>query len=467
MLLAQIKKTVARWGLLKRGDKVLVACSGGADSMALLSALLELREEYGLRIAVAHFNHRLRRAADLDEHFVLRKAQEHGLPVYVKREDIRAFAVKHGQNVEEAGRERRYKFLRETAVRVGASRIATAHTLTDQAETVLMRILRGSGPTGLGGIFPCLDGLIIRPLIEVKRRDVEAYLRARKIPYRDDETNRDLRYQRNRVRLRLIPYLERNFEPEVVRQLGRLADISREEEGVWEQCVQAEMKQAVFREKGKVYLNARRLSALPPALGRRLVRAFLRAIRGDLRRLSFRDVEAVRSLAERKEAALPGKLLLRREKGLVSVKERARPALPYEHEWDGKKKLAIPEIGLSFGARGMRKGKTRLPLYDDDRRAVVDAGKVSLPLLVRSRREGDRYRPLGSPGRKKLKEIMRAKGIPASERDRHPVFLSGGKIFWVLGLPVSEDSKITPATQHIFVIEKTGTRRDRTRPFYK
>src|SRR4030042_107562 len=299
MLLRQVKKTIARHGLLESGDKVLVACSGGADSSALLAVLLELREEYALRLAIGHFNHRLRRSADDDERFVIRMAQKLGLPVYVRREDIRAFAAKQGLNSEEAGRERRYKFLRETAGRVEASRIATAHTLTDQAETVLMRILRGSGPTGLGGIFPCLDGLIIRPLIEVKRRDVEAYLRARKIPYRDDETNRDLRYQRNRVRLRLIPHLERNFGPQVARQLGRLADISREEERVWEQCVQAEMKQAVFREKGKVYLNARRLSALPPALGRRLVRAFLRAIRGDLRRLSFRDVEAVRSLAER------------------------------------------------------------------------------------------------------------------------------------------------------------------------
>ena len=456
MLPSRIKKTISRYGLLEKGDKVLVACSGGADSSALLAALLEIRMEYALRLAIAHFNHRLRRAADKDERFVIRRAQELGLPVYVRREDIRAFAAKHGLNIEEAARERRYLFLRETAARVGANRIATAHTLSDQAETVLMRIFRGSGPTGLSGIAPCIDGLVIRPLIEVERREVVDYLQARKISYREDETNRDSRYLRNRIRLRLIPYLERNFEPKIVQHLGRLADISREEEEIWEESSRAEAAQAIARKKGKIILDARRLSALPAASGRRLVRSFLRAIKGDLRRFSFRDVESVRCLAERKEAVLPANLVLRRENNLISTKERTGPALHYEHEWDGKKSLAVGELGLSFAGKRLEKRRTRLPSYSDDRRALVDADKVRFPLLVRSRREGDRYRPLGSPGRKKLKEIMRAKGIPFEERDRHPVFMSQGKIVWVLGLPVAEDFKITPATKYIYVIERSS-----------
>jgi tRNA(Ile)-lysidine synthase len=454
MLLSKVRSTLARHALLKRGDKVVVGCSGGADSIALLAALLELREEYGLRLAVAHFNHRLRRSAEEDERFVVLTARKHGLPVYVKREGVRAYARKHGLNVEEAARERRYKFLRETARRVKASRIATAHTLTDQAETVLMRILRGSGPTGLGGIAPSIDGLIIRPLIEVERREVEAYLSSRKIPHREDETNRDLRYQRNRVRRRLIPYLERLFEPRIVRQLGRLAEISREDERAWEKHIQAEAEQAIFRKEGKDYLDARRLSAMLPAPGRRLVRAFLKAVKGDLRRFSFRDVEAVRCLADHKEAALSGKLVLRREKGLISVKERIPLSKRFHYDWDGEKDLLIREVGLSFTARKIRKGKIKLPPYDDDRRVLLDAGKVPFPLLVRSRRDGDRYRPLGSPGRKKLKEIMRAKGIPPAERDRRPVFLSQGEIVWVLGLPVSEDFRITPATKEILIVER-------------
>ena len=452
--LSRIDRTISRYGLVKTGDKILVAVSGGADSMALLNALLEIRAKYGLRLAVAHFNHQLRRAAIADERFVVRTAQELGLPVHVKSEDVRAFAKKNALNIEEAGRLRRYKFLRETAGRVGAIRIATAHTLTDQAETVLMRIIRGSGPTGLGGISPCIDGFIIRPLIEVERPEVEAYLRARGIPHREDETNRDLRHLRSRVRQRLLPYLEKDFEPRIASHLGKLAEIAREEERTWKRSSEAEAKRSFLREKGRLVLDARRLSALPPAPGRRLVRSFLRAIKGDLRTFSFRDVEAVRCLGERQEAELPRRLVLRRENGLISVKKGRAPSVPFELEWVGQGKLEIPQIGLSFLGKKIKKGGAKRPAFSDDRRALLDAAKIVFPLLVRSRREGDRYRPLGSPGRKKLKELMRAKRIPVSERDRHPVFLSGGEIIWVLGLPAAEDFKITPATRQYYIIEK-------------
>jgi tRNA(Ile)-lysidine synthase len=454
MLPSRVRDTIVRFDLLERDDKVLIACSGGADSVALAAVLLELRDEYSLRLALAHFNHRLRRCAAADERFVIDLAQKLELPLYLGREDIRAYARKKGMNLEEAGRERRYAFLREAAARIGAFKIATGHTLTDQAETVLMRILRGSGPAGLGGISPCIDGLIIRPLIEVERRDVEAYLRARKMPYRQDETNRDFRYLRNRVRGRLIPYLQRNFEPEVIRHLGRLAEICREEEGFWERAVQKEMKRMVLRQDDRCRLDAGHLSALPSGLSRRSIRAFLREVRGDLRRLSFRDVEAVRELAEGKEAVLPGGLVIRREKGLISVKKRSAPPVPYEYEWDGKKKLAVSEIGLAFTGRTFSRKRGGGKRYDDKRRAILDAEKIRFPLLVRRRREGDRYRPLGAPGRKKLKEVMRAKGIAAGERDRRPVFLSRGEIVWVLGLPIADAFKVRPQTKNIFIIEK-------------
>jgi tRNA(Ile)-lysidine synthase len=454
MLLSKVRKTCARYGLLEKGDKVLVACSGGADSTALLSTLVELSGEYELRIAVAHFNHRLRRAAGQDERFVVRLAQQLGLPVYVGREDIRAFAARRGQNIEEAGRERRYKFLRETARRVGADRIATGHTLTDQAETVLLRILRGTGPTGLGGIAPCVDGLIVRPLIEVERGEVETYLRVRTLPHREDESNSNLSYRRNRIRRRLIPYLEKNFESRIVRHLGTLAEISREEERVWEEMARAEGARSIFRRKDGAVLDARRLSSLPPAVGRRLVRNFLAAVKGDLRRLSFRDIEALRCLAEGKEVTLPGNLRFRQEKGLISTPQKRAVPDRYQFKWDGKKELVVPAVGVTFAVKKIAKGEARPPSYNDKKRVLVDAGKVAFPLLVRNLRKGDRYRPLGSPGRKKLAETMRSKGIVPGERGRRPVFLSGGKIIWVPGLPVAEDFKITPATTQIYIIEK-------------
>ena len=458
MLLAQVRKTVVRFDLLKKGDKVLIACSGGGDSVALVGVLEELSEEYSLRLEVAHFNHLLRRSAAADERFVIGLTQRLGLPLYLRREDIHAYARKHGMNIEEAGRERRYRFLREVAARTGATRIATGHTLSDQAETVLMRMLRGSGPAGLAGIAPCIEGLIIRPLIEVDRREVGAYLRSRKMPFRQDETNRDLRYLRNRVRRRLIPYLQKNFEPEVVKHLGRLAEICGDEEIAWGRILRKDLDRTRIKKDGRGFLDARKLSRLPAAIGRRFVREYLREVRGDLRRISFRDIEAVRGLAEGKEAVLPGDLLLRRDRDLISVKGKKTPPLRYEYVWDGKSKLVVPEAGLSFGARKMPGKRGERIRHDDDRRAFLDAGKIRFPLVVRSRREGDRYRPLGAPGRKKLKEIMRAKGIAAGERIRHPVFVSGGEIVWVAGLPVAEAFKVTPATRHVFVIEKNPTR---------
>jgi len=455
MILKKFRRTIEKHKLLGKGDKVLVAYSGGADSTALLALLLDLREEYSIELALAHFNHLLRRSAMEDERFVISAAQKYNLPLYLRREDIRDYAKKQGLNVEEAGRERRYEFLRKTASKIGAAKIATGHTMTDQAETLLMRLLRGSGLRGLGGISPVVDGLIIRPLIEVQREETKSYLQANRIPYRTDESNLDRRYLRNKVRLELIPYLKKNFEPRIVEQLGRLAEIIRGEDGFLEEIAQAETQNALVKKKEKIFLDANAISSFPSGLARRCVREFLTQVKGDLRRISFKDVESVLGLREQKELHLPGKLILRREKGYIFPKDRVQPSISYEYSWNGREVIEIKELGLCF--TGRKTPKARIPsfLFDDNQRAYLDRAKLQFPLAIRSRREGDRYCPLGAPGQKKLKEIMRAKGIPLSQRPRHPIFLSGGKIIWVLGLPVGEKFKVDTGTRTVFVIEKS------------
>ncbi|OGD18481.1 MAG: tRNA lysidine(34) synthetase TilS [Candidatus Aminicenantes bacterium RBG_16_63_16] len=456
-LLAKVEQTIARFELLRPDDKVLIAYSGGGDSTALLEILERLRQKYGLRLALAHFNHLLRRAAAGDEQFAAEQAQRHGLPFYLGREDIRAHASGEGLNLEEAAREKRYEFLKSTAVRIGANRIATGHTMTDQAETVILRILRGTGPTGLAGISPSVAGLIIRPLLEVEHEEIEAWLRAEGIRWREDESNRDRRFLRNRVRLDLIPYLKKEFEPAVVRQLGRLAEICREEEASFRALDQKERGAKALAVDEDASLDAAELVRLPVAAGRRAVRDFLRNVRGDLRRLAFSDIEAVRTLGEHKEHSLPGGPVLRRDGGRIRAagKKESAFAHPCHYSWDGRGTLTIEELGLGFRAETRSMVDAGSFTYDDERTANLDADRMSFPLVVRPRKEGDRYRPLGAPGRKKLKEIMRARGVPLEDRDRLPVFLSEGKIVWVLGLPVADEFRVTPATKNLLVLSKT------------
>jgi tRNA(Ile)-lysidine synthase len=301
--------------LIRTGETVLVACSGGPDSMALLHLCLELGADEGFATAAAHFNHGLRPRAASDERFVQMTALKLDLPHFAGREDVRALARTRGLGIEEAGRLARYAFLERAAVEAGASRIATGHTLNDQAETVLLRLLRGTGPMGLSGI-PAKRGLsIVRPLLALERGDVLSYLADRGIAFRRDETNRDTDILRNRIRHKLIPYLERSFEPAVVRSLARLARIAADEEAWLDETAASRMKKMLGGTPSSPALDALALRRLPPALARRVVRAYVFLIKGDLRDVSFDDVETIRALSEGKRVTLWKRLTIERRSG--------------------------------------------------------------------------------------------------------------------------------------------------------
>jgi tRNA(Ile)-lysidine synthase len=453
MLYRKFKATVAKYHLLEDGDRVLVACSGGADSMALTDLLLELGRELSLELVLAHFNHRLRPSADEDEEFVRSEAARRGLPLIVFGRHVRSYARRRRQNLEEAARELRYSFLKKAAAQSGAGKIATGHTMTDQAETVLMRLFRGSGLLGLGGIAPSLEGKIIRPLIEIERSEIEDYLRKRGLSHRVDESNFDRRFLRNRIRLDLLPELEKNYARGIEAHLARLASILREEESLLEAVTNGYARRAIFSRGGQPALDVRILSASPPALARRLVRRFLLTIKGDLRAVSFADVEDILGLENEKEKTLPKGLALKRGKDLIFVKEQTPPAETFERSWNGRKTLRLAGAGLEVQAKNVKKSHASPFAFDDNRRAYLDFAKLGFPLLVRNRKPGDCYRPFGAPGRKKLKEIMRAKGIPEAARASRPVFVSGGKIIWVPGCPVAEAFMVKKSTKDVFLIE--------------
>jgi len=453
---AAFRRTALDGRMIVPGDRVLAAVSGGPDSVALVALLLKLREEMPLEVRLAHFNHRLRDEAGEDERFVEGLARRWVLPLAVEAADVRSFAAKKKLNLEAAGRDLRYRFLRRAASASGATKIATGHTMTDQAETVLMRLMRGAGLSGLAGIAPVVAGEpcpVVRPLIAIAGPDIRAWLEAEGIPFREDPSNRDRRFLRNRIRAELLPELERHFEPQIVGHLARLAAIAREDDELLGGFVNELADEFIVRKGRDVSLDLKNLPSLLPALARRVAREYLRALTGGLRDVSYDDVESLLALGEGKDLPLRKGLVLRREAGRIGPKKRRPPAGSYEVRWDGRGELALPAAGLTL--RGVRRkaDRARTSFRSDDRTgADLDAASLEFPLVVRSRRPGDLYRPLGAPGRKKLKELLRAKGIPAADRDRLPVILSRSEIVWAPGLPIGQKYRITGATSSIFSI---------------
>jgi tRNA(Ile)-lysidine synthase len=453
MVLEAVKETIRKHNLLEKKDTVLIAFSGGLDSTGLVAIFLELRKEWLLDIFLGHFNHRLRPGAGEDEQFVRKAAQEHGLPLFVASEDVRSFAKLNRLNLEEAGRMLRYEFLSKTAQKIGGAKIATGHTLNDQAETFFLRLMRGSGLKGLGSISPVVEGRIIRPLLSVERKDIAEYVEKKGWAFREDESNLDRSFARNKVRLDLIPYIQENFEPKIVHRIGKIVTILQEEEKLLRKWASHEAKKAVLLESEEIRLDLNSLLTLPQGLARRVVREYILMLKGDLREISFENVEALLNLEEGKSFQLTKELLLKRDKSFVFCRPEQPDRLTYEYEWDGSSPLILEELNVIIKAERVKRPQSFA--FDDNAKACLDGKNIRFPLQVRSRQEGDRYRPLGAPGHKKLKEIMRAKSIPLTEREKKPVFLSGDEIIWVLGLPVAEKFKISDKTKEVLVLAVT------------
>ncbi len=463
MILDKFKKTVLKFGLFTPGDRVMVAFSGGPDSVCLLDLLLEVHEEWNLELSLGHFNHKLRKEAEDDEWFAHEVAEKLSLPLFLGSEDVLVYAQAHKMNQEEAARILRYQFLEKTAVETGCTRIATGHNMTDQAETFFIRLFRGSGRSGLTSIYPIVDGLIVRPLLELEKEEIEDYLDKRGLEYRLDQTNFDRRFFRNKIRLDLLPFIRNNFDPNIAFRVSRLSFLLQEEEAVLEELTEENFTKAVKQENGDLKLDFTILNSLPLGLARRVLRKAIKELKGDLRGIDFEDIETLMFLKEGKEVYVKDGLVLRREKNLLFLKQEELPNIQYELKWDGKTVLELEEAELVFSGSKInvkkekeetqKKMKTVFVLGDDSSGVQMDYDRLKFPLIVRNRRKGDKYRHLGAPGKKKVKEIMRAKKIPLPDRNRLPVFLSGDEIVWILGLPVNENFKVCPDTKNIFVIK--------------
>jgi tRNA(Ile)-lysidine synthase len=435
----QVLRTSRKYGMFSPGDHVLVGVSGGPDSVALLHCLQRLAGRMGLRLTAAHYNHRIRGAeADGDEEFVRSLAARLQLPFVSERapEEAGAAAAPRG-NLEQTARRARYDFLRSAAAAAGARRVAVGHTINDQAETVLARLLRGSGLQGLSGIHPVVAGLIVRPLLECTRQCVNAYLERLGAEYREDRTNLDLSYQRNRIRHALIPYLETAFNRRIVGALAREADLARETAAYLGAESLRTYRSARISSAGHISLPLPAIGELPPIMQKLVVRQALDETRGSLRGITAGHVEDVLALCRPgcsgKRIELPGGgIVLREFDSLVFMPGVPADMPDFRYELTVPGRCVVSEAGLEFAAGILEQAPGDIPPRSEG--ALLEADQITAPLIIRPRRPGDRY---GGLGHRKVKRVLQASRIPVTLRDRLPVVASGDAVVWVPGLRAS------------------------------
>jgi len=453
----QVQRTVAKYGMLCQGEKVLVAVSGGADSMALLHCLHRLAPRRHLTLAVAHLNHRLRgEESDLDEAFVREACAKLELPFFSEVFDVGNKAVAAKQNLEEAARKVRYEFLRRTAGRLEAQKIAVGHSLDDQAETVLMRFLRGSGTEGLSAIYPVVDGLVIRPLLECKRAKILDYLKIQGISFREDASNLDLKYRRNRVRRELIPYLEKNFNPRLADTLSREAELARDVARYLE--AQAKIALESFRVSNaeELVLPVQGILELHPALQKSAARLALRECRGDLRGIAAHHIEDIlalcRPLHSGRRVKLPGGSIVARQFGnilFIKHEPSTPPGFSYCLPIPGR--CTVPEADLEFRTTALESGtNAEGPTESVPFRAVLEASSLPSVLTIRSRRPGDRY---GGPRHRKVKKMLIDAKVPLNARARLPMVAAGEVVIWIPGFKPAKLYIAQPDSSRSVIIE--------------
>ena len=434
-MLGRIARTIHRYNMFAPGHRVGVAVSGGADSVCLLHALVELAPRWALRLRVLHLNHQLRgEESDRDAEFVREMADQLGLEADIESADVPRLHARQGGNLEQLARQVRWDFFVRRIREGTVDRVAAGHTLSDQAETVLFRILRGCGLRGLAGIWPVTPEGIVRPLIETDRPAIEEFLRERGIRWREDSSNRDLRFARNRIRQELLPRLSREWNPALPEALGRLAELAREEEQHGQREAFRLAGELVKWEGGAALIRARDLASLDRPAARRLLRLLLERLRGDLRRIEFRHVESILELARQPRGeggvALP-ELAVQRSFDWIRLSLPEEPEKVRAEEAIAPVAITPPaEIPLPCG-RGSLRFELREGGEGGGKGAVLDWDRLPKPLVLRAWKPGDRYQPARYGREVSLKELFQKHRTPAWERPWWPVLEGGGAIVWV------------------------------------
>ena len=472
VLLDKLRKSILSNGLM--GSSILVAFSGGPDSTTLLHALCALKDDLGLELQAAHLDHGLRPdSSKADAEFARKFAASLGVPLTIEKADTHAFLARHGLSVEDAARRLRYEFLSRTAADAGAGCVAVGHTLDDQAETVLLHILRGAGVDGLGAMKELSSRdvggrrlTLFRPMLSISRSEVLDYCAENDLTPQLDESNLSTRFTRNRIRLDLIPRLA-DYNPSIQSALARLAHSASLDSDFILAEVERVAEDLVSTDSRGVSIGREGFTQLHPALGHRLLRHAVRMAKGDLDDLEYDHVSQMFDMmsgSTGKGMALPGGLCFDVDYGFAHIRRAEISDSPLAEMGSGQFTLKVPgttvEGGWSITAllrqdrRGFRQAKDGELSFME----CFDADALGRSPIVRTRRVGDTFQPLGMAGAKKLKDFMIDAHIPRRWRDSVPLVESGGRIAWVVGWRIAEWAKVTADTRMVLEIrfEKTS-----------
>ena len=461
-LLQRVRTFIRRRDLIGADARVAAAVSGGSDSVALLHILRELDAAGDLRLAgVAHFNHQLRPAADDDERFVEGHARDLGVPFVSDREDIAARATRERRSIEDAARRGRHEFFERARAALGADVVALGHTRDDQAETFLLRLVRGAGPRGLGGMH-AKHGAIVRPLLACGRSELRAWLAERGCRFVEDETNGDLAVPRNRIRHELLPLIAAHFNPSIVDTLAGEAELLQE------QWAWMEEASAPFLAT-PAELDVAELKALPPALQRIVVWRAMTAVSGG-RTIGFDHASAALRLIESGGAVDAPGVRVQRIGERVVLKVRGsglnpenpvhpvHPVNQFEYQLSIPGEVLVVEAGWRVSAENAQDRATidASAAAGNGAMAFVRRDLVRESLVVRNRRPGDRFRPVGLGGSKKVQDLFVDRKLPRGERDGVPLVVDGSdRIVWVAGYGIDEAFRVTDSSQAVLVLRLT------------
>lgn len=469
MLKNKVKVTIKIHKLLQPGDRVLVGVSGGPDSLCLLHLLIALKREIDIELFIGHLNHGFRQEATSEFDYIRSLAREWKIPFYGARVDIPVYREELGLSAQEAARYVRYRFLLKGAMHFRANKIATGHHRDDQVETVLLNILHGAGLDGLGGMKICRPwkGIdIVRPLMETCKDDIIGYCRKHGIEPVHDASNLKKFYRRNKVRLELLPYLEREYNPQIREALLRLSCLVREDSKYIDKSARFYLKlNSCMKGKEQIFLNTRKIAELDLSIQRRVLRAAWQTINTNASAtLNAGHIHSIIQLYQKgytgKEISLPGKKRAYKVYNGLIISSKTHDYVKTVFE---PLNLNIPGITSLPGTEITFEAELKDPRDlswppDKKKEAFFDYDKLTMPLYIRYRQSGDKFHPLGMGGKKKkLKDFLIDKKIPRQERDTHPLIISGNEIIWITGIAVAHTYRITDKTRQALVLRRLET----------